>query len=192
MIRRQIVPALLMLAVLTVGLGIGYPLAVTAIAQVTMGDRADGSLIDVDGEIVGSRLIGQGFSERRYFHPRPSAAGTDGYDGLASAGSNLGPSNPDLIAAVGERVADYRSENGLDSTVEVPVDAVTSSGSGLDPHISIANAELQVARVADERKMSVSDVTDMVREHTEGRSLGFLGQPGVNVLELNLALDAAT
>lgn len=192
MIRRQVVPALLMAAVLTVGLGLVYPLAVTAIAQVTMGDRADGSLVEVDGQVVGSRLIGQNFSRPDYFHPRPSAAGADGYDGLASAGSNLGPSNPELLDSVKERVAAFRDENGLDPTVEVPVDAVTASGSGLDPHISVANAKLQVERVAEARKMNAADLVSLVDEHTDDRSFGFLGQPGVNVLELNLALDSAS
>jgi potassium-transporting ATPase KdpC subunit len=191
MVRRQILPALLMMAVLTVGLGLVYPLVVTGIAQVTMGSRADGSIVTVDGAAVGSRLIGQSFSEPGYFHPRPSAAG-EGYDGMSSSGSNLGPTNPDLLDAVSERVEQYRAENGLDADVAVPVDAVTTSGSGLDPHISVANARLQVARVADERGLDASEVSALVDEHTDGRPLGFLGQPGVNVLALNIALDART
>ena len=142
--------------------------------------------------MVGSSLIGQSFTAPEYFHPRPSAAGTDGYDAMASGGSNLGPSSADLIAAVGERVAAYRAENGLADDVPVPADAVTTSGSGLDPHISIANARLQTRRVADERGLSVDRVEELVDANTDGRALGFLGQPGVNVLGLNLALDAAS
>ena len=191
-IRRQILPALLMMAVLTVGLGLVYPLAVTGVAQATMGDKADGSLVLVDGKVVGSSLIGQNFSAPQYFHPRPSGAGSDGYDGMSSAGSNLGPSSEDLAVAVAERVTAYRSENGLPDNAAVPVDAVTTSGSGLDPHISIANAKLQARRVAEARGLSESQVLDLIDTHTDGRTLGFLGQPGVNVLELNIALDAAS
>ena len=191
-IRRQILPALLMMAVLTVGLGLVYPLAVTGVAQATMGDKADGSLVLVDGKVVGSSLIGQNFSAPQYFHPRPSGAGSDGYDGMSSAGSNLGPRSEDLAVAVAERVTAYRSENGLPDNAAVPVDAVTTSGSGLDPHISIANAKLQARRVAEARGLSESQVLDLIDTHTDGRTLGFLGQPGVNVLELNIALDAAS
>ena len=189
---KQLLPAVLMVALFTVGLGVVYPLAVTGIAQVTMSDRADGSLVERDGTVVGSSLIGQSFTAPEYFHPRPSAAGTDGYDAMASGGSNLGPSSADLIAAVGERVAAYRAENGLADDVPVPADAVTTSGSGLDPHISIANARLQTRRVADERGLSVDRVEELVDANTDGRALGILGQPGVNVLGLNLALDAAS
>jgi potassium-transporting ATPase KdpC subunit len=169
--------------------GIAYPLAVTGVAQVAFPGQADGSLVERDGVVVGSRLIGQSFTGQRYFHPRPSAAG-DGYDAMSSSASNLGPTNEDLLSSVRERVADYRSENGLSADEQVPVDAVTASGSGLDPHISKANARLQAQRVARERGLSLDDVLSLVDEHTNGRSLGFLGEPGVNVLELNLALDA--
>lgn len=189
---KQLLPAVLMVALFTVGLGVVYPLAVTGIAQVTMSDRADGSLVERDGTVVGSSLIGQSFTAPEYFHPRPSAAGADGYDAMASGGSNLGPSSADLIATVGDRVAAYRAENGLADDVPVPADAVTTSGSGLDPHISIANARLQTRRVADERGLSVDRVEELVDANTDGRALGFLGQPGVNVLGLNLALDAAS
>ena len=189
---KQLLPAVLMVALFTVGLGVVYPLAVTGIAQVTMSGRADGSLVEREGAVVGSSLIGQSFTAPEYFHPRPSAAGTDGYDAMASGGSNLGPSSADLIAAVGERVAAYRAENGLADDVPVPADAVTTSGSGLDPHISIANARLQTRRVADERGLSVDRVEELVDANTDGRALGFLGQPGVNVLGLNLALDSAS
>ena len=187
--RRQLVPAVLAFLVLTVLTGLAYPLAMTGVAQVAFPNRADGSLIKRDGKVVGSRLIGQNFSTPRYFHPRPSAAG-DGYDAMSSSASNLGPTNPVLIAEVRKRVAAYRSENGLPTSSAVPVDAVTASGSGLDPHISKANARLQASRVARARGLSVADVLALVDEHTDGRSLGFLGEPAVNVLELNLALDS--
>lgn len=190
MIRRQVLPALLMMVVLTVLLGLVYPLAVTGVAQVTMASKADGSLITVNGVKVGSSLIGQNFTKAKYFHPRPSAAGEKGYDAMASAGTNLGPTNPALIKAVADRVTAYRKENDLPKMTLVPIDAVTASGSGLDPHISIANAELQTARVANERGLSESTVASLVKANTDGRELGFLGQPGVNVLELNVALDA--
>jgi K+-transporting ATPase ATPase C chain len=187
--RRQVVPAVLAFLVLTVLTGVLYPLAVTGVAQVAFRSRADGSLIERGGAVVGSHLIGQGFSAKRYFHPRPSAAG-DGYDGAASSPSNLGPTNETLLDDVRERIAAYRDLNGLAAATEVPVDAVTSSGSGLDPHISPANAHLQAARVARSRRIRVSEVLALVDDHTTGRSLGFLGEPGVDVLELNLALDA--
>lgn len=188
--RRQLLPALGMLLVLTALTGLAYPLAVTGVAQVAFGDDADGSLIRRDGTVVGSRWIGQPFTGAEYFHPRPSAAGDGyGYDGSASSGANLGPTNPDLLAAIEERVADYRRANGLGGDTLVPVDAVTASGSGLDPHISVANAELQAGRVAEARGLDPSVVVALVVEHTDGRALGFLGEPGVNVLELNLALD---
>jgi potassium-transporting ATPase KdpC subunit len=188
-IRRQLVPAVVAFLVLTVLTGVAYPLAVTGVAQVAFPGRADGSLVERDGIVVGSRLIGQSFAAPQYFHPRPSAAG-DGYDAMSSSASNLGPTNEDLLSAVQERVAAYRAENGLTPSDEVPVDAVTASGSGLDPHISKANALLQAQRVARERGIPLDEVLSLVDEHTDGRSLGFLGEPGVNVLELNLALDA--
>ena len=185
---RQLTPAIIAVLVFTVLCGVVYPLAVTAVAQVAFHNKANGSLIKKDGVVVGSRLIGQQFSDPKYFHPRPSAAGT-GYDGFASAASNLGPTNPDFLKSVSERVAAYRKENGLAPTQEVPVDAVTASASGLDPDISVANAKLQAARVASARGVSVQDVLAEVAKHTTGRQLAVLGDPGVNVLELNLALD---
>jgi potassium-transporting ATPase KdpC subunit len=204
-VRRQLFPALMMLVVFTVITGLAYPLAVTGIAQGLFGDKADGSLVrNADGEVVGSSLIGQNFTEPGYFHPRPSAAG-DGYDSSASSGSNRGPTNPKFLVGeeddpatddadetfdgVEQRAAAFREENGLADDAEVPVDAVTASASGLDPHISVANARLQAERVADERGMPVEDVLALVDDHTSGRDLGFLGEKGVNVLELNLALD---
>ena len=178
-----------MVAVMTLGLGVVYPLTVTAFAQVVAGDRADGQLVRVDDEIVGSRLIAQEFTELRYFHPRPSAAG---YDAAASTGSNLGPTNPELLDTVAERVAAYRDLNGLPEAVAVPVDAVTASASGLDPHISPANARLQATRVADVRSLDLDVVIDLIGEHTDRRPLGFLGDDAVNVVELNMALDRMT
>jgi K+-transporting ATPase ATPase C chain len=186
--RRQLVPALVVFLAFTLLTGVAYPLAVTAVAQVAFPGRADGSLVERNGEVVGSRLVGQAFSGPRYFHPRPSAAG-DGYDAMASSPSNLGPSNPELLEAVDEREATYRRENQLRRDHRVPIDALTSSGSGLDPHISPENARLQAPRVARARAFSLDRVLALVEEHTEERSLGFLGEPGVNVLELNLALD---
>jgi potassium-transporting ATPase KdpC subunit len=189
--RRQLVPAIVSMIVFTVVLGLVYPLIITGVAQLLWNDKADGSIIERDGQAVGSELIGQQFTEPVYFWPRPSAVGEDGYDASTSGGSNLGPTNPDLFAAVEERVAAYRDANGLSDDVPVPVDAVTASGSGLDPHISVANARLQAPRVAEERGAALEDVLALVEEHTEGQSFGFLGEKGVNVLELNLDLDTA-
>jgi potassium-transporting ATPase KdpC subunit len=188
--RRQLLPALLAFVAFTVICGIVYPLAVTGIAQVAFSARVDGSLVRRGGVVVGSSLIGQRFTSPRYFHPRPSAAGT-GYDGTASGSSNLGPSNETLLRDVQARIAAYRKENGLAPSTAVPVSAVTSSGSGLDPHISPADAEIQAVRVARARALPVATVLALVREHTAGRALGIFGEPGVNVLELNLALDAS-
>ena len=190
-LTRQLRPALLMVIVFTVLTGLAYPLVVTAVSQVAFHDRANGSLIERGGTIVGSRLIGQSFTAPQYFHPRPSAAGA-GYDGGASSGSNLGPTNPDLLRAVAERVAAYRAENGLDDDALVPVDAVTASGSGLDPHVSVANARIQAPRVAAERGLDVGTVRRMIDDHTAGRAFGVLGEPAVNVVTLNLALDELT
>jgi potassium-transporting ATPase KdpC subunit len=186
--RRQLVPAVVVFLAFTVLTGLAYPLAVTGIAQVAFPERADGSLLERGGETVGSRLVGQAFTAPRYFHPRPSAAG-DGYDAMASSPSNLGPTNEALVAAVRQRAAAYRRDNGLAAGARVPVDALTASGSGLDPHISPANARLQAARVARSRGRPLAEVLALVRVHTSGRALGFLGEPGVHVLELNLALD---
>jgi potassium-transporting ATPase KdpC subunit len=187
-LRRQLAPAVVAFLAFTLVTGLAYPLVVTGIAQVAFPTPADGSLVERHGRVVGSRLVGQPFAGDRYFHPRPSAAG-DGYDAMASSASNLGPTNPALLLAVRQRVGAYRRENGLAAGQIVPVDAVTASASGLDPDISVANARLQAARVARARGLRVSEVLSLVGRHTSGRSLGFLGEPAVNVLELNLALD---
>jgi potassium-transporting ATPase KdpC subunit len=255
--RRQLLTGLLMTIALTVLLGLVYPFVMTGIAQVAFHDRANGSLVKVDGKVVGSSLIGQNFAlkdgspDPRYFQPRPSAAGA-GYDALASAGSNNGPTNANQIGnvpgvaidtatgkplksnpyatpsdpycvpvqasdkagnaitdqagnavyeknrdgtyvcdpnTVPQRVLAYRAFNGLSADTKAPVDAVTASGSGLDPDISLANARLQAARVARARKLPVAQVLDLVDQHTDKRQLGFLGETTVNVLDLNLALD---
>ncbi len=188
---RQLRPALMAMAIFTVLLGVVYPLVSTAVGQVAFSDKADGSLIRRDGVVVGSELIGQTFIAPEYFHSRPSAAGA-GYDGAASSGSNLGPLSPELLASVQERVAAYRKENGLSEDVQVPADAVTASSSGLDPHISIANARLQVARVAAARGLTAQVVLGVLDSNIDGRLLGVLGEPGVNVVRLNLALDDLT
>ena len=187
---RQLVPALVALVVLTVVTGVLYPLAVTAVAQAAFHDKANGSIVKVDGTAVGSRLIGQQFAQAKYFHPRPSAAGA-GYDGSSSSGSNLGPTNPDFLKTVADRVAAYRAENGLEADRPVPVDAVTASASGLDPDISPANARLQVARVAAARSATPAEIQAVLAGHTEGRQFGFFGEPHVTVLLLNIALDSA-
>jgi K+-transporting ATPase ATPase C chain len=187
--RRQLLPALLVFVTFTILVGLVYPLAITGVAQLGFSSKANGSLVKRDGIVVGSSLIGQSFTAPKYFHPRPSAAG-DGYDGTSSSASNLGPSNPALIRDVAARIVAYRHENGLAAGALVPVEAVTSSGSGLDPHISPADARIQAARVARSRNLPLENVLALVKQHTDGRTLGFLGEPGVNVLELNLALDA--
>ena len=185
---RQLRPAILITIVFTVICGLAYPLLSTAIGQAAFHDKANGSLIKRNGVVVGSELIGQTFTAPQYFHSRPSAAGA-GYDASASSGSNLGPTNPDLLSAVKDRADAYRMENGLAPDAMVPVDAVTASASGLDPDISIANARLQVDRVASQRGLDVSVVEQLVKKYTAGRKLLVLGEPGVNVVELNIALD---
>jgi len=167
-----------------------YPIVVWGVAQGAFPHQANGSLIVQNGRVVGSSLIGQAFKSDRYFQPRPSAAGKDGYDAAGSGGSNLGPLSQKLIDQVRVRIDAYRSENNLPPDLEVPADAVTASGSGLDPHISTRNAELQAARVARARGMSDDEVKKYIRQYSESPQLGFLGEPRVNVLKLNLALDA--
>jgi len=189
---RQLRPAVVVLALFTVLAGIIYPVVATGIGQLAFRDEANGSLIVRDGHVVGSALLGQSFAGQAYFHPRPSAAGADGYDGSASSGSNLGPLSPDLRSAVEQRVAAYRTENGLAADQAVPVDAVTASGSGLDPDISVANARWQAQRVATARGMSLDLVYELIADHTTERTFGVLGVPAVNVVQLNLALDDAS
>jgi K+-transporting ATPase ATPase C chain len=185
-LRKHIYPAFLITIVLTFLLGIVYPLVLTGLSQVLFKDKAEGSLITRDGKVIGSRLIGQSFTGASYFHSRPSAAGT-GYDATASNGTNLGPTSSQLLETNVKTAAAAAQADNPDSPI--PVDLVTSSASGLDPHISPAAAEFQVARVAKARDMGEDEVRRLVREHTEGRDLGILGEPRVNVLELNLALD---
>jgi len=185
--------AVLMVIVLTVLLGIVYPLAMTGLSQLIFPGQANGSLVrDSAGNVVGSALLGQSFSNPEYFHPRPSAAGTDGYDATSSGGSNLGPTNQKLIDTARDRATAYREENGLAAEAPVPVDAVTASASGLDPDISPANALIQAGRVAKARNLTEDQVRSLVNQYTEGRTLGILGEPRVNVLQLNRALDAAS
>ncbi|MBI4962218.1 MAG: K(+)-transporting ATPase subunit C [Desulfomonile tiedjei] len=184
---RIALTATFFLAVILCGI---YPLAVWGIGQVAFPRQANGSLVVQSGKIIGSELLGQNFSDPKYFHPRPSAAGETGYDGGNSGGSNLGPTSKKLINSVKDRVEAYRTNNGLASTVPVPADAVTASASGLDPHISIPNALIQAKRIAKTRGLGESAVKAMIKAHTEGRDLGLFGEERVNVLKLNLALDS--
>lgn len=185
-LSKQIYPAVMMMLILTLITGGIYPFLVTGLSQVLFKSKAQGSLIYKNGEIVGSRLIGQTFNGPGYFHSRPSAAG-NGYDPMASGGTNYGPTNRKLIDNVKEAAKALGKEN---PQTPIPVDLVTSSGSGLDPHITPAAAEFQITRVAHERGMSPEEVRRLVQDHTEGRQFGLLGELRVNVLELNLALDA--
>ena len=187
---RAAVMATLVLVVVCCGL---YPVVVFGLSKVLFPDKAYGSLIvDKDGTIRGSRLIGQQFTTDKYFNSRPSDAGANGmaYDPTASGGSNLGPTSQKLHDTIAQNITAYRTQNGLGTNTEVPADAVTASASGLDPHISLRNAELQTPRVARSRGLSEDKVKELIRAHTDAASLGFLGEPGVNVLTLNLALDA--
>jgi K+-transporting ATPase ATPase C chain len=183
---RGAVVSTFVLAVVCCGL---YPLIIFGISQALFRDKANGSLIvDPDGTVRGSKLLGQAFTTDKYFHPRPSAAG-NGYDAANSGGSNLGPTSQKLNDAIKDRIAAYRAENGLSEVEPVPADAVTASGSGLDPHISLHNVELQTARVAKARGLSEDKIRELVQQNTDGRDLGLFGESGVNVLRLNLALD---
>jgi len=182
---RGAVVSTLVLAIVCCGL---YPLIVFAISQAFFYEKANGSLIlDKDGAVRASKLLAQGFTADKYFHPRPSAAG-NGYDATSSGGSNLGPTSQKLNDAIKDRVDAYRKENGLNEKEPVPADAVTASGSGLDPHISMRNAELQIPRVARARGLSEKKLHELIEQNTDGRDLGLLGDPGVNVLSLNRAL----
>jgi potassium-transporting ATPase KdpC subunit len=183
---RGAVVSTFVLAVVCCGL---YPLIVFGISQALFHDKANGSLIvDPNGTVRGSRLLGQKFADAKYFHPRPSAAG-NGYDATSSGGSNLGPTSRKLNDAIKERLAAYRAENGLSESAPVPAEAVTASGSGLDPHISLQNAELQIPRVVKARGVAEEKVRELIRQNTNGRDFGVFGEPGVNVLQLNRALD---
>jgi len=185
---RAAVLSTLVLTVICCGV---YPLIVYGLGQALFHDKANGSLIfdRNSGAVRGSKLLAQGFTDPKYFHPRPSAAG-NGYDAANSGASNLGPTSKKLNDAITDRIAAYRAENGLRETDKIPADAVTASGSGLDPHISVQNAELQIPRVARTRALDIDKVRELVRQNTDGRDFGFLGEPGVNVLKLNFALDA--
>jgi K+-transporting ATPase ATPase C chain len=183
--KKNLLIAVWFTAVTTVMFGIIYPLGITGLAQLFFHDRANGQLIERGGKLVGSRIVGQAFTGPGYFHSRPSNAGT-GYDPMSSGGSNLAPTNKSLLERVRGDVQKLQAEN---PTALVPVDLVTSSGSGLDPDISPAAAEFQIPRVAHSRGMKQEDVRALVQRHTKGRDLGFLGEPRVNVLELNLELD---
>jgi K+-transporting ATPase ATPase C chain len=189
---QTVVRSAIAVVVLTVVFGLVYPVLFTGFAQAVFPDRADGSLIERDGKVVGSRLAAQAFTKPEYFHPRPSATAPE-YNAAATTFANLGPTNADLAKAVRERAqAILKLEGPYNPGLEIgdiPVDAVTTSASGIDPHISPANARLQTARVAEERGLSAERVADLIDEHTAGRFLGIFGEPGVNVLELNLALD---
>jgi K+-transporting ATPase ATPase C chain len=184
----ELKPAILITIVFTIITGIAYPLAVTGIAQVAFPHQANGSLIEHNGTVIGSEIIGQNFAKPEYFHPRPSAAGSNGYDATASGGSNLGPTNPALSDRLTKDAAQFRKDNP-DFAGPIPADAITTSGSGLDPEISPANAFAQAMRVAKARGAAPNVVEDLVRANTQQRDLGVLGEPRVNVLKLNLALD---
>ncbi len=183
---RGAIMSTVMLAVVCCGF---YPLVVFGLGKALFADKANGSLIiDSKGVVRGSKLIGQNFTGAKYFHPRPSAAG-NGYDATSSGGSNLGPTSKKLADTIAQNIADYRAQNGLATNAPVPADAVTASASGLDPHISLQNAEMQAPRVAKERGMKLEEVTALITQYTDPPGLGFLGEAGVNVLRLNLALD---
>ena len=185
---RQIAPALRITLAFTVLTGLLYPGLVTGVCQLLFPRQANGSLVEVNGQAVGSSLIGQNFTKPEYFHPRPSAAGSDGYDASASAGSNYGPTNQKLIDRVKASADQFRKENP-DYSGPIPSDLVTTSGSGLDPDISAASGEAQAPRIAKARGITVDQVQQLIARHAKGRDLGFLGEPRVNVLALNLDLD---
>jgi K+-transporting ATPase ATPase C chain len=185
---QQLAPAFRMTVLLTVLTGLVYPGVITGLCQVLFRNGANGSLVAQNGQIIGSLLLGQNFKRAEYFHPRPSAAGNDGYDPTASTGSNFGPTNQKLYDRVKASAEQFRKENP-DYSGPIPADALTASGSGLDPHISVANATAQAARIARARRISTSTIESLIGSATEGRDLGFLGEARVNVLKVNLELD---
>lgn len=184
----EIKPAILITLVFTVLTGLIYPFAITGLSQVLFHDQANGSILTENGTVIGSSLIGQNFSSLKYFHPRPSAAGDKGYDGMASGGTNLAPTNPALQKRLADAGDAFHKENPTFSGA-IPADAITASASGLDPHISPDTALAQCDRIAKARNVPVEQIRSLVQSHIEGRQLGFLGEPRVNVLLLNLALD---
>jgi len=185
---QQLAPALRMTVLLTVLTGLIYPGVVTGLCQMLFKSKADGSLMTKNGQVIGSALLGQNFARPEYFHPRPSAAGNDGYDPTSSTGSNFGPTNQKLYERVKASATQFRKQNP-DYTGAIPADALTASGSGLDPHISLANANAQAARIAKARAATVGQIDQLIASAAEHRDLGFLGEPRVNVLLLNLELD---
>ncbi len=187
---QQLMPAFRITVLLIVLTGVLYPAFITGACQLLFRHQANGSLIMKNNQVIGSKLLGQNFTRPEYFHPRPSAAGANGYDPTASGGSNLGPTNKKLIDRVAASAEQFRKENG-NYQGPIPADALTASGSGLDPHISLANAEIQIPRVAQARKRDEASIRSLVAAATEQRDLGFLGEPRVNVLLLNLKLDGA-
>jgi K+-transporting ATPase ATPase C chain len=188
---KELRPAILITIVMTILTGLAYPLAVTGLSQAMFHKQANGSLIERNGKVIGSELIGQSFAKPEYFHPRPSAAGSNGYDATASGGSNLGPTNPALSDRLTKDAAQFRKDNP-DYTGAIPADAITTSASGLDPEISPANAQAQAARVAKARGVSMDSLNALIAANTQQRDLGVLGEARVNVLKLNLTLDENT
>ena len=189
-VTRPAIVSTLILAMICCGF---YPLAVTGISQIAFPEKANGSLIfGKNGTLIGSTLLGQNFSGENYFHPRPSAAGASGYDAASSGGSNLGPTSQKLADLIKERITTYRTRNGLAADQAIPADAVTASASGLDPHISPANAALQASRIAKSRGLTLEKINELIASNTDKADLGLLGEDGVNVLKLNLALDGVS
>lgn len=186
---KNLLKSFLLLVIFIVILGLLYPLTVTGISRIIFPAKSAGSLIYSGNEIIGSELIGQNFTSDRYFHPRPSAAGENGYDATSSGGSNLAPTNKDFISTVKERLESFKKENNLPDNTIIPADIVTASGSGLDPDISVDSAMLQIERISGARGIPANEVKDLITKNTENRLLGFLGEPKVNVLKLNLLLD---
>jgi potassium-transporting ATPase KdpC subunit len=192
-LTKYLLPTIWTTLILAIFTGLLFPMLVYLLAHLIFSYQAEGSLLqNKEGTIIGSRLIGQNFKQPQYFHPRPSAAGGGGYDAIASGGTNLGPTSKKLIENIQQLAQKYRQENNLSANTKIPIDAVTRSASGLDPHISVPNAILQLPRIASSRHMTPQAVQRLIESHTTHRQLGFLGEPGINVLETNLALDEQT